>query len=205
MRGEENQYTAHAVILATGVKHRLMGLENEELFIGNGISFCAVCNGDFYTDKEVIVVGGGNSALQEALLLSEKCSDITILQDLPELTGEKMLQEAIAKKSNIGVATNIKIESLRVEDIGGVPTLHGLNVMNTAQGDRFSIVADGIFVAIGLIPENKPFENVAELNSSGYFDAGERCATVTNGILHIVLPKYTEAEKRAMGKSIEIK
>ena len=93
------RYESKAVILATGVKHRMLGLKDEELFIGNGISFCAVCDGDFYKNKEVCVAGGGNSALQEAILLAGKCSKVTILQDMPFLTGERKLQEILEAKS----------------------------------------------------------------------------------------------------------
>nr|MCR5182510.1 NAD(P)/FAD-dependent oxidoreductase [Clostridia bacterium] len=90
---EGGEYEAKAVILATGVKHRMLGLEGETDLVGEGISFCAVCDGDFYTGKKVCMVGGGNSALQEAILLSDKCSEVMVLQDLPFYTGEQSLQD----------------------------------------------------------------------------------------------------------------
>ena len=98
---EGSAFEGKTVILAAGVKHRMLGLEGEDELVGEGISFCAVCDGDFYADRKVCVAGGGNSALQEAILLSEKCSEVILLQDLPEFTGEAKLQEVLFSRSNV--------------------------------------------------------------------------------------------------------
>ena len=174
---EGNTYTSRAVIIAAGAAHRKLGIAGEEKFIGDGISFCAVCDGAFYKDKSVLLIGGGNSAMQEALQLSDVCTCVTMVQNLGFLTGEDRLAEQIAKKSNIKVIYNSTVDSILEKDDG---TFAGI-VIDT-QGDKASLYADGMFVAIGLAPENKPFEKVAALNDWGYVDAGEACTTKTEGV-----------------------
>ena len=175
---EGSTFECKAVILATGVKHRLLGLEGETDLIGEGISFCAVCDGDFYKNKTVCVAGGGNSALQEAILLSDKCKQVIMLQDLPYFTGEERLQKVLFARDNVKTFTGVKIEKLLSQ--GG--ELGGVEAVKTETGTRETIACDGLFVAIGLIPENAPFENLAALNDYGYFDTDESCTTKTPGI-----------------------
>ena len=175
---EDGEYEAKAVIVATGVKHRMLGIEGEEEFVGDGISFCAVCDGDFYTGRRVCVAGGGNSALQEAILLSEKCSEVIMLQDLDFFTGEQKLQEVLFAKPNVRTFTGVKILRFLSKD----GELCGLEVERTKTGEAFTVECDGLFVAIGLIPENEPFSGLADLNGFGYFDSDERCETKTPGI-----------------------
>ena len=175
---EGGAYQSRAVVLATGVRHRMLGLPGEDALVGEGISFCAVCDGDFYTDRTVCVAGGGNSALQEAVLLSDKCAEVAILQDLPTLTGEVPLQKILAARSNVRVITNCRIEAL--ETCAGA--LSGVTISDRSTAERTTIPCEGLFVAIGLIPENEAFRNVAKLNEYGYFDADERCTTDTPGV-----------------------
>ena len=113
---EGGVYEAGAVVLATGVKHRMLGLEGEEDLVGEGISFCAVCDGDFYTGRRVCMAGGGNSALQEAILLSEKCSEVIMLQDLDFFTGEQRLQDVLFAKPNVKSFTGVRIDRLLQKD-----------------------------------------------------------------------------------------
>ena len=173
---EGGTYEAGAVVIATGVKHRMLGLEGENDLVGEGISFCAVCDGDFYTGKTVCVAGGGNSALQEAVLLSEKCKEVIMLQDLPSFTGEQRLQDTLFSRSNVRSYTGVKIVSLVTAD----GALTGVEIEK--DGKKETISCDGLFVAIGLIPENDPFKELADLNSWGYFDSDEACTTKTPGI-----------------------
>ncbi len=175
---EGNRYQAGAVVLATGVKHRMLGLPGETELVGEGVSFCAVCDGDFYKDRAVCLAGGGNSALQEAILLSETCSQVTILQDLPELTGEQRLQDIVAERRNIRVRTGVRITGLDRDDNG----LTGVQIQETGSGKTELVPCDGLFEAIGLIPENQAFADLVPLNAQGYFDVGEQCETVTPGI-----------------------
>ena len=175
---EGGAFEGRAVVLATGVKHRMLGLPGEEELVGEGISFCAVCDGDFYAGQRVCVAGGGNSALQEALLLSDKCGEVVILQDLPHLTGEQKLQDALKKRDNVRAICDVRIEALEVDN----GALKGVRVSSRTTGRAQTVACDGLFVAIGLIPENKPFEAMAELNEWGYFASGEDCLTKTPGV-----------------------
>lgn len=160
---------AKTVILATGVRHRELGLTGEREMIGEGVSYCAVCDGDFFKDRKVCVAGGGNSALQEAMLLAGKCAHVTMLQDLPEFTGEKKLQELLFARPNVSTRTGVKIVDLGMDEN---VQLTGVTIENAA-GERETIDCDGLFIAIGLIPENEPFAGVAKLDAWGYFDSPE--------------------------------
>lgn len=175
---EGGRYEGRAVVIATGVKHRMLGLPGEDALVGEGISFCAVCDGDFYAGQTVCVAGGGNSALQEAILLAEKCREVIILQDLPELTGEQKLRDVLAARDNVRVICDTKIDALLTED----GALTGVAISSRTTGERQEIACDGLFVAIGLIPENGPFADLADLNDWGYFASGEDCATKTPGV-----------------------
>ena len=175
---EGSAFEGRAVVLATGVKHRMLGLEGEEALVGEGISFCAVCDGDFYSGQTVCVAGGGNSALQEAILLAEKCREVVILQDLPQLTGEQRLQDVLRARDNVRAICDTKLTRLVTE--GGA--LRGVEIESRTTGDKQVVACDGLFVAIGLIPENGPFAALAELNDWGYFASGEDCLTKTPGV-----------------------
>ena len=175
---EGNTYQAKAVILAVGVKHRTLGLPGEEDLIGNGISFCAVCDGAFYTGQKVAMIGGGNSALQEALLLAEVCEKVTIVQNLAFLTGEKKLADALAQKPNVEIIYSTVVSEYITEN----GELKGLKLHNDATGEQSQIAVDGTFLAVGLMPENDAFAQLAGLNDWGYFDSGEDCATKTPGL-----------------------
>lgn len=174
---EGSTFEAKTVILAVGVKHRTLGLPGEEELIGNGISFCAVCDGAFYTGQEVAMIGGGNSALQEALLLSEVCSKVTIVQNLAFLTGEKKLAEALEAKENVEIIYSTVVGEYLTEN----GALTGLK-LRSDDGSEQIVKADGVFLAVGLIPENDTFADLAQLNDWGYFATGEDCATATPGL-----------------------
>ena len=175
---EGSEYEGRTVIIATGVKHRMLGLPGEDDLVGEGISFCAVCDGDFYAGKKVCVAGGGNSALQEAILLAEKCSEVVMLQDLPQFTGESRLQDVLFARDNVKAMTQVKIEGLITEN----GELKGVSISDRQTGEKSDISCDGLFVAIGLIPENEPFKDLCDLNSYGYFDTDEQCLTKTPGV-----------------------
>ena len=174
---EGSCFEASAVILAVGVKHRMLGLPGEEELVGNGLSFCAVCDGAFYAGQNVAMIGGGNSALQEALLLSEVCNKVTIVQNLAFFTGEKKLADALAAKDNVEVFFSTVVAEYLSEN----GTLTGLRVRNE-NGDERVLKLDGAFLAVGLVPENDAFASLAELNDWGYFASGEDCTTQTPGI-----------------------
>ena len=175
---EGSAFEGKAVVLALGVKHRMLGLAGEEELVGNGISFCAVCDGAFYTGQHAAMIGGGNSALQEALLLSEVCSKVTIVQNLADFTGEKKLAEAILEKDNVEVFFSTLVDEYLTED----GALKGLRLKNDVTGEKFEIAVDGAFLAVGLQPENDDFATFAKLNAWGYFDSAEDCLTDTAGL-----------------------
>ena len=172
---DDGEFLAKTVIIATGTKHRLLGLPKEEDFIGDGISFCAVCDGAFYEGKTVGIVGGGNSALQEALLLSETSSKVYVIQNLDFLTGEDKLRELVEKKENIEVITGTVVDALLGED-----SFEGV-VLSSSDGKE-ELKLDGLFVAIGLIPQNEDFADVIALDERGYVASDENCLTNIDGI-----------------------
>lgn len=174
---EGGTYEGRAVIIAVGVKHRTLGLEGEEALIGNGISFCAVCDGAFYTGQDVAMIGGGNSALQEALLLSEVCRKVTIVQNLPFLTGEKLLADALAEKENVEILLDTVVSGYESEN----GALTGLRLHSDSNGDS-RIAVDGSFLAVGLEPQNGPFAHLTGTDAQGYFAVGEDCTTATPGV-----------------------
>ena len=171
-------FDAKAVIIATGVKHRMLGLDGENELVGDGISFCAVCDGEYYRDQTVAVAGGGNSALQEATLLADVCKDVIMVQDLDCFTGEEKLSSALLSRPNVRALTGTKIEELIIEE----GTLKGLKLSSRASGESSVLTCDGLFVAIGLIPENGAFSELVPLDGQGYIDIGENCRTGRPGI-----------------------
>ncbi len=175
---EGGKYEAGAVILALGVKHRMLGLPGEQELVGKGISFCAVCDGAFYAGQNVAMIGGGNSALQEALLLSEVCNKVTVVQNLADFTGEKKLAEALLAKDNVEVMFSTVVTGY--ETAGG--ELTGLQLRSEVDGLQSKIAVDGAFLAVGLMPENEAFSHLGKLNGWGYFDVGEDCCTETAGV-----------------------
>lgn len=174
---DSGEFEGKTVIISTGAKHRMLGLPDEHKYVGEGISFCAVCDGAFYKEKTVGVVGGGNSALQEAILLSDLAEKVYVVQDLDFLTGEKKLAEQVYEKSNIEVITGTKVTAFK-----GDTELNGIELTKNADGSVSELSVDGLFIAIGLIPQNEAFANVINLDERGYASADESCTTVANGI-----------------------
>ena len=173
---DSGDFEGKSIIIATGAKHRMLGLQNEEKFVGEGISFCAVCDGAFYEGKTVAVIGGGNSALQEALLLSDLAKKIYVVQNLDYFTGEDKLVEQLKTKQNVEIILGNVVDRLLGEN-----ELEGIAIKN-ATGEVAELKLDGMFVAIGLIPQNEPFSSLIKLNDWGYVDATENCLTGTDGI-----------------------
>ena len=173
---DDSEYQCKAVIIATGAKHRMLGIKDEEKYVGEGISFCAVCDGAFYKNKTVAVVGGGNSALQEAILLSDLAKKVYVVQNLDFLTGEKKLSDQLYKLENVEVITGVTVESFL-----GDSELKGIVIKDSA-GESRELSVDGLFIAIGLIPQNEAFKNVIELDGRGYAVIDETCESATRGI-----------------------
>lgn len=173
---DSGEFECKSVIIATGARHRLLGLPNEENLIGEGISFCAVCDGAFYEGKTVAVIGGGNSALQEAILLSDLAEKVYVVQNLDFFTGEQKLVEKLKEKSNVEIVLGYTVESLI-----GDTELKGIEIKSN-EGETKTLNIDGMFVAIGLVPQNDVFKDLIDLDERGYIKSGEDCKTNVDGI-----------------------
>ena len=171
-------FDGKAVIIATGSKHRHLGLDGEEELIGSGISFCAVCDGSFFADKSVAVIGGGNTALQEAVMLSDICKKVTIIQNLSFMTGEGRLLAILEKKNNVDMIFDTVLTGLEARD----GELCAIKIKNTKTDEETRFELDGMFVAIGQVPENEAFKNVSALDPYGYIISDENCLTDTEGV-----------------------
>ena len=175
--GEAGRYEARSVIIAAGARHRRLNLPGEEDFIGNGISFCAVCDGAFYKDQHVAVIGGGNTALQEIALLADICKKVTVVQNLAFLTGEEKMVQLLQSKNNIDYIYNTVVTGYE-----GETNLQAIRLLNTETQETSRLEIDGIFLAIGTAPENDAYQKVAKLNEYGYIVSDESCRTETPGI-----------------------
>ena len=177
VQGEHGEYQGLSVIVAAGSRHRQLGLPRENEFIGNGVSYCALCDGAFYKDRKIAVIGGGNTALQDAVLLSDTCSHVTVIQNLATCTGEQRLVEILKSRPNVDFIFNTVVDELE-----GDAELSSLMLHDTENNKTFRFPVDGIFVAIGQQPENAPFKNVCKLDEYGYIVSGENTLTGTDGI-----------------------
>ncbi len=170
-------YCAAAVILATGLKHRKLGLAGEEKYIGQGISFCATCDGMFFRKREVAVVGGGNTAVQDALVLSEYCSRVYLIHRRAELRAEASLAEQMLAKENIEFIGETVIEELQGEGV-----LQSLTLRNVTTGAVEYLPVAALFEAIGQLPQNAAFSDLVDLDEDGYFLTNSKCATSCPGV-----------------------
>ena len=169
------EYEGRAVIIATGAKPRMLGIEREEDLVGSGVGYCAVCDGAFFKNMPVAVYGGGNSALQDAMLLSETSSRVYLIHRRDSFRGESTLVNTLKGKDNVELVLNATITRLI-----GDEELEGFVV--SQNGSEREIKVSGLFVAIGHVPDNEAFASVLTLNNSGYAVADERCITSTPGV-----------------------
>lgn len=170
------EFEAKTVIIATGARPRMLGVEREAELVGSGVCFCAVCDGAFYKDRPVAVNGGGNSALQDAMLLSDTCSRVYLVHRRDSFRGEAKLVEALREKENVEFVLNSSITALH-----GETELTGITVTDKMGNER-KIAVDGLFVAIGHAPDNGIFAELIDLDAGGYADSGEDCMTKTPGV-----------------------
>ena len=167
------EFEAKALIIAVGAKPRMLGLEREEELVGNGVCFCAVCDGAFYKNRPVAVSGGGNSALQDAVLLSDTCSKVYLIHRRATFRGEAKLVETLRSKNNVEFVLESSVTALH-----GDNELSGIRVTNKDGASR-DISVDGLFVAVGHAPDNSVFAQLMELDEAGYAAADESCLTKT--------------------------
>ena len=169
------EFEGRALIVATGAKPRALGLPHEDELTGSGVSYCAVCDGAFYNNRPVAVVGGGSSALQDALLLSETCSRVYLIHRRDSFRGEQTLVDALRRRENVEFLLNARVTELRGKhEISGVT----VDQFGTAR----TLTVDGVFIAVGAQPDNDAFSQLLKLDGAGYADAGEDCLTPTPGV-----------------------
>ncbi len=173
---DENTYEAKAIIIATGSEDRKLGLSNEDELIGKGLSYCATCDGAFYKGKTVAVNGGGNTALEDALYLSDIADKVYLIHRRDEFRGDKLLVERLKTKDNVEFILSSTITKLNADQ-----KLDSIEITNT-NGNTKTIAVDGLFVAIGRTPATATFKDVVKLDKSGYIIADEDCHTSAPGI-----------------------
>ncbi len=172
----KKELTGKALILATGAKHRKLGLPREEELAGRGVSYCAVCDGAFFKGKDTVVVGGGDSALQSALFLAGVAKSVTLIHRREELRAQDASVAAARERGNVTF-----LLGSRVTELLGEQSLSGVMVEDSA-GSRRELAADGLFIEVGQEPDNDIFAQLAELDQGGYFRSGEDCRTKTPGV-----------------------
>ena len=172
-----DRYEGRSIIIATGVKKRRLGAEGEDELVGKGISFCAVCDGSFYKGKTVAVIGGGNTAVEDAIYLSDIAKKVYIVHRRSEFRAENRLVRALEERENIELVLDSTVQRF-VKDGG----LKGIDVVNVKSGEKRHIEIEGAFVAVGQIPQCEIFKDIITLDEGGYISAGENCLTNAKGI-----------------------
>lgn len=177
VKTDKGDYEAGAVVIATGAKHAKLGLDKESELTGMGVSYCATCDGAFYKDAEVAVVGGGDVAIEDAIFLARGCKKVYLIHRRDELRGAKALQETLFALPNVEVIWDSVVREIEGED-----EVTGILVSNVKSGEERSIPVEGLFIAVGIIPNSEAFEGLVAMDKSGYIVAGEDCKTDAQGI-----------------------
>ncbi|NLD11814.1 NAD(P)/FAD-dependent oxidoreductase [Aminicella lysinilytica] len=170
-------YEARAVIIATGAKNRVLGFDGEVRLTGSGVSYCATCDGNFFRGKDVAVIGGGNTALEDAEVLANIANKVYLVHRRDQFRGDQATVDRLAAKENV----EFVLDSVPLSAEGEF-MVSDLLVKNVKTDEERKLDVQGIFVAAGQVPDNKDFENVAELDKTGYVSASEDCHTKTDGI-----------------------
>ncbi|MFK5978674.1 MAG: thioredoxin-disulfide reductase [Rhizobiaceae bacterium] len=181
--GDSGQvYTGDTLVICTGAKAKWLGLPSEEKFMGFGVSACATCDGFFYKGKEVAVIGGGNTAVEEALYLSNLASKVTLIHRRDELRSERILQERLFAKKNVEILWDSELAEVVGKD-GFPPSATGIKIRNTKSGNITEMDLDGVFIAIGHAPQTELFEGKLKKKPSGYlWTAHDSTATEISGV-----------------------
>ena len=174
-----SEYEGKSIIIATGCKHRKLGLENEDKLIGHGISYCAVCDGAFYKGKDVILIGDANTALQYAISLSSICNKVTIATLFDKFFADQILIDKLKELKNVTIFHNLSSKKLI-----GESELKAIEFVNTKTNEIITIPADGVFIAIGQVPDNEKFANLADLEN-GFILVDENKQTKTKGVFAV--------------------
>lgn len=177
IRTKKNEYRARAVIIACGATHRHLGIPGEEELSGMGVSYCATCDAAFFQDRTVVVVGGGNVAVEDAILLSRTCKKVYLVHRRDELRAEKILQECLFACKNVELIW----DSIPLS-IEGTDKVEALKIQNKKTQEESVIETDGVFIAVGIVPRTEKFKDLVKLDEAGYIVAGEDGITSEPGI-----------------------
>ena len=169
--------SSKTVIYTAGAAHRKLAVPGSEKFENRGISYCASCDGAFYHGKDVAVIGGGNSALDDALLLSEICNKVYLIHRRDEFRGAKVLQEQVKKTENIELVLDTVIEEIK-----GEGQVQSIDISNKKTKEKRSLPVDGVFMAVGTMPNTESFSGLVKMDDAGYIIAGEDTKTSRPGI-----------------------
>lgn len=174
---KKNEYRARTVILAFGAAHRTLGVPGEEALSGMGVSYCATCDGAFFRDRTVAVIGGGNVAAEDAILLSRTCKKVYVIHRRDKMRADQILQEKLFVCENVEMIWDTVPVSIEGEEM-----VSGIKLQNKKTGEEKELSLDGVFIAVGIVPNTELFGDLVKLDESGYIVAGEDCVTSTPGI-----------------------
>ena len=175
---EEQTYLAKSLILATGAKHRKLGVPGEEELSGMGVSYCATCDGAFFRGRTVVVVGGGDVAVEDAIFLARACEKVYLVHRRNELRAARSLQEKLFACKNVEI-----IWDTVVKEINGEDRVEAVKLENVKTGEKHNLALDGVFIAVGILPNSEGFKGLVDMDGQGYVKAGEDCVTSQPGIL----------------------
>ena len=175
--GEYSTYNSKSVILATGLEHRKINIENEDELLGKGVSYCAVCDGAFYKDEDVCLIGDGNTALQYSILLSNYCKKVYVCTLFDKFFGDDVLVKKLKERENVEIIQNVSLTKFIANE-----ELEGLVFKNTKDDSLLELKVKGCFIAIGQIPNNENFSNLVDLDKNGYIIVNEDLETKTKGL-----------------------
>lgn len=177
IRTRKAEYRARTIVAALGASHRKLGIPGEEELAGMGVSYCATCDGAFFKDRTVAVVGGGNTAVEDALFLAKICKKVYLVHRRDTLRADRILQEHVLSCPNVEILWDcVPVEIMGEEQVTGI------TIKDVRQGEERELSVDGVFVAVGVLPNTALLQGLAELDESGYVCAGEDCATSASGV-----------------------
>ena len=179
VKTDYNEYEAKTVVIATGCQHRPIGVDREEELVGHGVSYCAVCDGAFYKDQEICLIGDANTAIQYAIVLAGMAKKVHVCALFDHLFADKILVERMMSKENVDVRYNISLQEFL-----GEKELTGLRFKDTKTGEEVLYSCSAVFIAVGQIPHNEPFANLVDLEK-GYIVTNENMETKTEGLYAI--------------------
>ena len=177
LKTKKNEYRARTVIIASGAVHRTLDIPGEQELSGMGVSYCATCDGAFFKDQTVAVVGGGNVAVEDAIFLARVCKKVYVVHRRNELRADRILQERLFACENVEMIWDTVAESIE-----GTENVQALNLKNVQTGETRRLELDGVFIAVGIVPNSERFGSLIKMDASGYIIAGEDGVTGTPGI-----------------------